>query len=357
LPNEPFAPPVTLDEIYRNIAHDLGWYPEVVSTPVELKSLLLALGNGQYNSSLATYGSGADGAVQFTTNANGNATATLWNGTVLTASSNTFTLTQDLWLGQTGGTGAQVIPTVATGVTINANGFRIFCQGMLRNNGTISSVGNNAATTTAGAALSYTSTISNTTVGGAGGTGATTGNNAGSNVTGSLGGAGGQGGNNASAAPAAGGTVTAPTAVTSLPFSLPYATMVRTAGTTALSLLTGGAGGSSGQGDATNNSGAGGGGGGIVMIAAQRLGGTGTISVAGGTGSAASATGASGGGGGGGGGCLIIISRTVQTLSFGSALAVSGQTLSVAGGAGGAGGATGFAGNAGNSGRTILIPD
>jgi len=376
LPFLPYGTPSSDDEHWRNILHDLGYVPESVlsAVPTTEHEILNGLDNGLYQTSLATYGSGVDGALQFTAIANGAGTVTLWNGTTLTASSNTYTLTQDLWLGQsvsqnsTTGVYTLTRPTIAAGVTINSNGFRIFCQGELLNNGVIESNGVAASGTTAGTALSYSSTISTTTVGSAGGTGATSGNNGGTNQTSSLGGAGGAGGNNASAAGGAGGLAARPAATIQLPFSLPYATAAKgTGGSTTWVVFTAGSGGASGQGDAGNNSGAGGGGGGIVMVAAQRLSGNGTITANGGAGGAAANAGNSGGGGGGGGGLVIVVSRSVQTAGVNTggplvyqsgSTTLTNMTITATGGPGGAGnGQANGNGSAGANGIVVLIPD
>jgi hypothetical protein len=359
LPGLPFSTPVTKDEILRNLIHDFGGISEGAVVPITMEDILLALDSGAYQTNLALFGSGIDGPVHFAANANGNAnTGALWNGTTITASANVYTLTQDVWLGQTYANNAVTWPIIDAGVTINSNGFRIFCQGLLQNNGTISSNGTAAAGTTAGTLLSYTGTLSSSTVGTAGGTGATSSNNAGTNVgTTGLGGAGGVGGANGGAtAGGAGGTVTKPGATSQLPFSLPMAVIGKTQTTTTLVAMGAGGGGGSGQGDGGNNSGAGGGGAGIVVVCAQRLAGTGTIAAVGGAGSAAAAAGNSGGGAGGGGGIVTVITRNVQTLSQQSAANVFGQTITAAGGAGGAGFGTGVAGASGNSGTVILIP-
>ena len=108
MPNLPFNPPVTLDELYRNINHDVGAPPTANSSydSVSLHGLLSNLDYGVYKSGLAIFGSGVDCTVTagaevpltFTALANGAGSVTLWNTTTITASANIYTLTQDLWL-------------------------------------------------------------------------------------------------------------------------------------------------------------------------------------------------------------------------------------------------------------------
>jgi len=189
MPGYPFTNPVTLDELWKNVLHDLGYssfLPGSSSTsPTELANILKGFDYGLYQTALAVFGSGVAGTQTFTTAASD--VLTLWNGTTLTGSSGAFTLNQDLWLGDQS--------TINAGVTITTAGFRIFCQGELINNGTIRSNGNAGASNTAGVALAYASTISATTVGAAGGAGgANNGSNA-ANTTFALGGTGGAGGN------------------------------------------------------------------------------------------------------------------------------------------------------------------
>lgn len=359
MPGLPFSPPVTLDELYRNIIHDAGAVTETVTVPTTLKELLIALNAGTYNTSLSTFGSGIDGPLQFTALANGAGSVTLWNANTITASANVYTLAQDLWLGQTANsTGVVTWPVIAAGVTINANGFRIFCQGLLQNLGTIESNGVAAAANTAGTTVTYTSTLSATTVGSAGGAGNATGNTVGvNNPANSVGGVGGTGGNGNAHNGAAGGTAAAPGATVELPFSAPWSTVGKGLAATAAVVLAGGSGGGAGGGDGTNLSGGGGSGGGIVVVAAQRIAGTGSITANGGAGGAAAAAGNAGGGGGGGGGLVLVTTRNINSLSVSPGTAtVTGQTISATGGAGGAGFGSGNTGSAGANGTVVLVP-
>lgn len=335
---------ITTGEIWRNICTDSGSVAALLDI-TSMDSLLHAHEHGLFRSSVGYYGDGSDGKVTL------DGTATVLG---LVPSTGVYTLTRDLFL-----SGGSVITSAAT---IKPAGFRIFCQGQLTHNGLIQSDGNAAVADAAGAALGYTGTISNTTVGtagGAGGTGAGTAGTAG--AANGLGGRGGAGGNNASGpnAGALGGAVTAPAATVQLPRTADLAVKARVIGTTAFALLAGGTGGGSGGGDGTNLSGGGGGGGGIIVVAAKTLVGTGTIRAAGGVGGVANATGTPSGGGGGGGGLILIVSTSVNPLAISGVAAalVGGVTLSVAGGAAGAAGAGGGTpGNAGAAGTLILIP-
>jgi hypothetical protein len=336
---------ITLGEVWRNILTDNGSIGSLVDI-TSMDNILHVFEHGMFRATAGCYGYGNDGKVTF------DGTAVVLG---LTPSTGVYTLTRDIYLAS-----GSVITSAAT---ITTAGFRIFCQGILTNNGTIRSNGNAAAANTAGALLSYAGTISNTTVGtagAAGGTGAgTAGTNGGAN---GLGGVGGAGGNNASVpnAGGAGGTITAPLATVEGPYSADLAVKARVIGTTAFALLQGGAGGGAGGGDGTNLSGGGGGGGGIIVVAAKTLVGTGTISAQGGAGGAANATGTPSGGGGGGGGCIIIISTSVMPFAVtgvAAALIAGQNTATVAGGAAGAAGAGGGTpGNAGLAGSLLLIP-
>lgn len=340
----PFSNPVTLGELWKNILYDLGLVvPGPKGGPVDMRSILKLLDQGLLGVGAGSYGAGSDGVLNFISTGS----TTLAGATL---SSGTYTMTRDIYLAD------QSI--IAAGSTIKTSGFRIFCTGHLYINGTIDSSGNAAVANAAGAALSYSGTISNTTVGEAGAAGGTGAGSAGTAAgTNSIGGAGGAGGASTDAA-GAGGAVTAPVATVQNLQTLFNAIAVRVIGTTAFALLLGGAGGGAGGGDTTNNSGGGGGGGGIVAVYAQTISGTGTISANGGAGGAANATGNSAGGGGGGGGAIILVSRSITnvlpTITAG-VTTINGVTLSVAGGAGGAKTGTGGVGVAGSAGTMTLL--
>lgn len=344
----PYANPVTEAELWKNILYDLGLaIPGAKGGPIETRFILMLLDQGLQGISWGEYGNGSDGVCNFIATG----TTTVAGATL---SGGVYTLTRDIYLAD------QSI--IASGATLKCSGFRIFVAGHLYHNGNINDDGNAAVTTVAGAALSWSGTISNTTVGEAGHAGGTGAGGAGTAAgTNALGGAGGAGGSNASIpnAGGAGGAVTAPTAATQNLNTLTNAISVRVVGTTAMALCLGGAGGGSGGGDGTNNSGAGGGGGGIVALFAQTISGTGTVSARGGAGAAANATGTPSGGGGGGGGAIIFGSRSVTnvppTVTAG-VCTIGGVTFTVAGGAAGAAGAGGgTAGVAGSAGNMTLL--
>jgi hypothetical protein len=348
---------VTLNEIWKNVITDQGI--PITGPPTTTDSIVHELDYALYGTGTAVFGSGVDGKQTF----DGTSTITLWNGTTLAPASTVYTLTQDLWLAD----GSSLVATA----TIKTAGFRIFCNGNFIVNGTISYNGNAAVTTTVGAALTPTGTISTSTIGSVGGAAGVTGTswvggNGGALSAGIGGGTGGVGGSGDAATYAGGngGVITAATAAQALPFSSPLALLPRVMGTTALILPTSGSGGGGGGGDGTHNGGAGGGGAGIIVVASRLLTGTGNIQAIGGAGSAGTteASTAPGGGGGGGGGVIFIVSPSVQVQQVsvakgnGTAAFLPGLTLSVAGGAGGAaGGSGGVAGTAGGAGTLVLL--
>jgi hypothetical protein len=357
MPGLPFTTPVTDIELWKNILEDLGLPiynagpTGSPASPVTMRDVLQLLDYGLYNKSLAVYGDGSDGVCNFI--ATGSTTVA-----GATLSSGVYTMTRDIWLAN----GSIIQPTVV----IKTAGFRIFCQGVFTNNGTIQSNGNAGSAATGGAALGYTGTLSSGTVGTAGGTGTTTTAAAGTAQTvNSLGGVGGTGGASTVTvnAGAAGGAVTAPTAVMQLPRSLDLAVIGKLQNTTAFLAMGAGSGGGSGGGDGTYYGGGGGGGGGIVVVVAQNINGTGSIQANGGAGGAGGTNGAAtcGGGGGGGGGMVIVVSASViPVATYSSGPIVPGQAITANGGAGGAASPAG--GVAGNSvtaslpGTVILLP-
>jgi len=288
---------------------------------------------------LGVYGDASDGAQTF------DGTTTILG---IVPSASTYTLARDIFLASS---------TINNGVTIIPNGYRIFVQGVLTNNGTIQWNGNDGTgPSSAGAAQQNTnSTINtgstNTAPGTAGGTSTVTTGGAGSASTlTNFGGRGGTGGAGTNAA-GAGGTVTAFTTKQIVPRFLPTAIIGQVyTGDAAQARLSGGTGGGAGGGDGTNRGGGGGGGGAIVILAAKQIAGTGTISANGGVGGN-STTGNTGGGGGGGGGFVIVVSSSV------SGGTVSGQTVTANGGAGGAKQGTGVAGSNGSNGTVVLLPN
>lgn len=290
----------------------------------------------------AVYGTGVDGSVTF----DGSSTVL-----GLAPSSSIYTLNRDIFLSS---------GTINNGVSIKTNGFRIFCNGTLTNNGTIFWNGGNAnANTSAGSGPSNANSTFqvNTAAGTAPGTtGGASAQNSGNNGTAATnhayGGAGGAGGAG-SFGGGSGGTATGLATGYSPIYALPYCVMLREfKGDGTNTYIQGGTGGGGGGGDSfTTNSGCGGGGGGIVFVAAYNFAGTGTLQAKGGNGgNGVGVVGPNGGGGGGGGGLVVAISSSV------SGGAISGQTIDVSGGSGGAAGpGGGSSGSTGSTGNSILI--
>jgi len=288
---------------------------------------------------LGVYGDGSDGGQTYD-----GSTTILGMAPVASV----YTLTRDIFLASS---------TINNGVTIIPNGFRIFCQGTLTNNGTISW---NGASTSASAGGSTTSN-SNSTISSAniGSSGASGGSGVGANGTAatSVITYGAQGGSGGAGTPNAGGnggtTIAAPAKIQPIRF-LPNAVLLNgISGDNTLSNTNragGGTGGGAGGGDGTNNGFGGGAGGGIVVVVAKTFAGTGVIQARGGNGGSPS-VGNTGGGGGGGGGLVVIVSSSV------SGGAVSGQTIDANGGTHGNGHGTGSNGNNGNNGTVIYLPN
>lgn len=288
------------------------------------------------------YGDGSDGTQTF------DGSTTILG---IVPSVNTYTLSRDIYLSSS---------TINNGVSIIANGYRLFCNGTLTNNGTIQWNGGNGSGSSAGANVTNTSspvnsnnTTSNgpSTPGGAGSTGAGThGVNSafagGTSSPISYGGVGGTGGTGVSGG-GVGGTLSSPPAsspqVRTFPFNLGFLI----GGTGITFLMQGGTGGGGGGGDGVNNGGGGGGGGAFVLVYARIFAGTGNIQALGGNGGNGTA-GTTGGGGGGGGGLVVVVSQSV------SGGAISGQTISAGGGTGGIGFGIGTSGATGNTGTTII---
>lgn len=284
----------------------------------------------------STYGGGEDGVAVF----DGVAAfgfATL-NGSV-------YTLSRDVFLA--------TASSVATGVTLAGGGFRIFCNGVLTNNGTISADGKPAALGVAGGS----STLGSLGIGTAGGAGRAnlTGVNGSAQSNGlqdaaaagqCAGGAGGAGGVNGGGN---GGTYTAVVAGNGganylfsdmtgfLPGNASGGNQAQ------LQIIGGGAGGGGGGSDNGGvTGGGGGGGGGVLQLTVYSLVNNGIIRANGGAGAAASGAGGNGGGGGGGGGGVI--------LSLSRSRSGSG-TIVAQGGQGGAAVGAGVAGSNGKPGH------
>jgi hypothetical protein len=205
--------------------------------------------------------------------------------------------------------------TVASGVTLNTGGFRIFVSGTLtlQNGSRIGRDGNDATAATPPAGL---------TAGSLGGSapGASHSLCAGGTATNSKGGIGGSGG---TVMICPGGAATRPTPDVGGPQAFDAALQALSGRTLDGVLVSGGSGGGGGS-TASDNGGAGGG---VVVIAARSVAvpGAAVISAVGGANS--------GDGGGGGGGVVVVVSTSAQP---------SGLTVTAAGG-----GASPHAGNAG----------
>lgn len=293
--------------------------------------------------SIGVCGDGSDGAVTF-------------DGTTvilgLTPVLSVYTLARDIYLGPS---------TINSGVTINTNGFRVFCNATLTNNGTIAHNGNSGlADGTLGAALANTSASINaagagsSSMGLAGASGQTGVGSTAVNGSGSViayGGTGGAGGTGGSAGGSAGTLTTNSTTLGSFR-SLPFAVM----GGVINSLITiagfraqGGSGGGGGGGDGSVKGGGGGGGGGVVIVSAYNIVGTGNIRARGGNGGSPASGTNCGGGGAGGGGLVIVVSRSIVSG------AIAGQTIDANHGTPGTPQGSGSSGGTGNNGTVILL--
>ncbi|HEY4441641.1 MAG TPA: hypothetical protein VGN14_14375 [Candidatus Elarobacter sp.] len=303
---------------------------------------------------LGSYGDGSDGVAAFDG-------ATTVAGMVPAA--NVYTMARDYFF-----TNA----TLATGVTIVTNGFRLFVAGTLTGAGTalIQWNGQNASGANGavgGAGLSNanssinTDGVAATASGGPGANGGTGNGAAGTNLNmQSISGNGGAGGTGAASTAGAGGTVffsgSIAGSLRTLPTALLMSLFFASNGTNTWHTVQGGGGGGAGGGDATNNGGGGGAGGGTVGVYAKTFAGSGAIQARGGNGGNVTVSGlGAGGGGGGGGGLVIAVSQSVVT---GTPNTIPGWTIDANGGAAGAGHGTTFgAAVAGSVGAVILIPN
>ncbi len=266
-----------------------------------------------------------------------------------TAGNYVYTLIRDIFLSTS---------TINSGVNIITSSFRIFCNGILTNNGTIKyNGGDGAAIGTAGsAALNGNGSLNAQTSGtnaasGIGGVGNLGTGSIGTNLVNSFGGSGGNGGNGATAGPTA-NLNTVPLPLISPPRWAPSSVLgYMTNNSPSLVALRGGGGGAGGSGDSSVKGGGGGGGGGIIVITCKYFSGTGAIQARGGNGGSPSSGTNCGGGGGGGGGLIIINSRSISSGS------ISGQTIDCNGGTHGTGFGSGTNGLDGGNGTVILVPD
>lgn len=267
------------------------------------------------------FGDGTDGAVSF------DAFNRYPEFETFDSVTSTYTLTRDIY--------ASGI-TVNSGVTVKTGGYRIFCNGILSNNGgIISNDGTNASGTTAGTGgaggffKAGTNGVAGLGTGSAGAVGT-----APATVTNLVGGIGGRGGagyatqttfKGTSITSANAGKPTSATGGSKLVSNLAnYFISFIPSGTATNFQFTpssGGGGGAKSATGTTATSGAGGGGGGVVFIASKTIINSGTISALGGNGSDATAgagnTANIGAGGGGGGGIVAIVTSNFQSQTFG----------------------------------------
>lgn len=289
-----------------------------------------------FNPSLAPnlLGDGSDGALVY------DGVATILG---VVPAGNTYTLTRDIYATDL---------TVNVGVTLIPNGFRIFVEDTLLNNGVISGNGKNATGITAGASTVATGSLQ-TAAGGGGNGRSTTGagnggaGSGGNNICGSGGGNGGNadGGNLGGL----GNTSASPNANTGgfrhiLPFVFGRLPGVTSTVLVAMNGSGGGGGGGTNVGTGTASSGAGGSASIPVIIFCNVLNNQGTISSNGGNGSNATATG-DGKAGGGGGGAGGFVGIWYKTLIAQGTVTANGGLL----GTGIGGGANGVNGSAGTT--------
>ena len=238
--------------------------------------------------------------------------------------------------------------SVANGIILRTQGFRIFVNGQLSlTNGQISNAGNDAVGAAAGVAISA-GTLGGCVAGGAGGlNGAGSAGGTRTSCCGAIGGASGAGGANAGGA---GGTITPPGATLGgkvVCCNLWNALRGTIAGgSTGGTLFNGGSGGGGGGSDnGTGSGGGGGGGGGVVFIAAKIISGYGSIIASGGNGASAPGTsGNLGAGGGGGGGVVVVVTEQISNPSGALSLLAAGGNHGAAGYGGGGVGSNGSAG-------------
>lgn len=238
---------------------------------------------------------------------------------------------------------AYVSLVVPMGTVLETNGYKVWSQTFVLNDGTIRNNGGNASAATAGTGAPGGS-LGAGRAGGAGGSVGAGGSGAAPVADTTAGSAGGSGGSGDGGAGGSAGTPDPPNAGQGgieLSLAEHAAVVGADGGQGTLIVLAGGTGGGGGAGDgASEDGGGGGGGGGVVVIATNQLINNGVIEALGGAGANGSGAGNTGGGGGGGGGLVRTIARS--RLGTGS--------ISVTGGAGGTGGGTGGAGDAGSDG-------
>lgn len=249
--------------------------------------------------------------------------------------------------------------TVETNITLDMDGFRLYCTGTITVEGTgqIICEGKDALNEVGGS--SSGSATASTNSGSGGGNGSIAGGgaagNVGSNATSAVGGNGGAGGDSIAGgggnAGGAGGALTAPVESYGSFRCVPQASTGKLIGNGGVISFRAGTGGGGGGNEAGGSAGGGGGAGGVLIVCAKEISvaATNSLSVKGGDGFAGF-VGSAGGGGGGGGGVLILV---YQRLS--GAGAVLTAATAAPGGAGGAGIGTGAAGSAGSTGTLVKI--
>jgi hypothetical protein len=316
-----------------NPAYTLAGSGDVtISSPADGQALVYNASNGKWINSTAgsgnftagILGDGSDGATTLD-----GITTVPW----ATLSGGVYTMSRDC---------LTTALTIAAGVTLFCAGYRIFCQGTIRNNGTISANGNNATSST-GAAASISRSLA---AGSKGGNGSVAAGSTANNATGGIAvGVGGSGGSGSGGSGGLGGTTltTQTWPVRSvqgfIAGSVAYGGSVNALG--------GGSGGGGGGGDGTNTGGGGGAGGSIICILARTCinSSSGTLTATGGNGFNPT-SGNTGGGAGGGGGLIIVFSINPWSQN---------GTTSASGGAGGSGHGTGISGTNGSAGTILNI--
>ena len=254
----------------------------------------------------------------------------------LTPAGNIYTMSRDIYC---------TYLEVQSGVTLFANGFRVFVAGDLLNDGTIHNNGNNGSTSTGGVATNSTGPTGHGTTGGGGavvpgnGTGGT------NSIFGTVSAAGAGSGGNAGAGIGGGpGTNTTPSDDYGGQFAFDlFATRISGLlhGSGGFVKVGGGAGGGGGAADIGGTGGGAGSGAGTLVIGAISIENNGAIEVIGGTG-ANGVAGNGGGGGGGQGGNIFFIYRNF-----------TGNPGDASGGTGGTGSGTGLNGVNGADGLVI----
>lgn len=235
--------------------------------------------------------------------------------------------------------------TVATGVTVSADGFIVRVAGTLTLDGTATlrcrgaagQNGNAGASGRNGGAGGAAASLGGGGKGGKGGNAGAAGENG---VAGDAGGSGGTGGNGPGGA--GGGSSLSSAALVHWARAMLGQAWLRP---NLASLVKGGSGGGGAGSSATQGGPGGGGGGGVLLVCARHVAGTGRIRVPGGNGGDAGTSTDVGGGGGGGGGFALVITSDLS----------SSWSITAGGGTGGTPSGTGTAGTDGANGFAQII--